>query len=248
MRETSVIEKTTITVDCYSRAEIQKFNIHDNGFEFITLDEESIAHFREFAKYKKSGSYDEEMDRNNETKIRNIVKNWASNRDIPASIVVRCSSLGYRDTGNPSEFQALPVAHVDFVQDQFSPLIQDAMPERPLSGIVNLWLPLNELPPKDTLALMDLSSVNKEDLKSCLFASAEGNQNKQYSQIVLANPSQKWVALEDMKIGDAVIFYSEKTGHGGVHLDRPWVACDSSRQSLDVRLGCFGPSRDSFIA
>lgn len=234
LTEEGVLVKKTPLIHAYSELEITKqFNFKENGFEFCTFDEKTVEHL---------GNYLEERSYHNTLciyeDVRSFLTDWGKKEGIPFDAVIPISPLQYRHTGNFWNAQKiLPLAHVDFSKDQF-PIVLDtferllqegveeafeddsiALDDVEFSEIVNVWIPLNERPSINTLALVDISTLKdpSEELKPYT------------SQIKLpfppdilvpslaleSRPYHKWV-VHDIKRGGAIVFNTRWTPHAAV--------------------------------
>jgi hypothetical protein len=101
--------------------------------------------------------------------------------------------------------------------------------------IINVWMPLSPYPTKNTLAVMDISTIKKfnEELqpytavrKTGSFFTAMALRQREY---------HKWIVQTGLKQGDAISFHSLKTPHTAINLNRHAVT-EEHRKSVEIRV------------
>jgi len=234
---------------CFPREQAKRFHFKVNGFEFRKITGDLHTAVKQMAR-----TPDIDSRINVRKAVVPYLTHWGKAHGIDFDLVVPVDTV-YRNTNQDAKnaFGTVPLAHVDFpetdypktlqtFEENWKPRVDQAM-QRELSSeeyralnvsqAINIWIPLNERNTENTLALMDVSTLNQaSDLQP--YKAVRRDQDHFTSQGVLRNPNQKWVIQSDMKSGDAVIFNTLRTPHTAI--DVPKYDCDPDRQSIELRV------------
>ncbi len=158
----------------------------------------------------------------------------------------------FRDTeaGNNNRFKAISLAHIDFrgapddIIKQFptwqGPIKERLGPEKAehllknANGqtveIINLWVPIQEGSPTNTLTLADTNTLDKKDIA---YYTAVRNNGQQFPSVGMKHSdSQNWYYSSGMQLGDGYVFLSRQTPHGAIDLPDGKKA----RKSIEFRI------------
>jgi hypothetical protein len=250
LTQQQILNPQESNIYCLPREQAKHFHFKENGFEFRKITGDLHTAVKQLA----------QTPDNNDSRI-NVRKavvpyltQWGKAHGIDFDLVVPVDTV-YRNTNQDAKnaFGSVPLAHVDFPETDYPKTLQsfeanwkprvDQAMQRELSSeeyralnvsqAINIWIPLNERNTENTLALMDLSTLNQpSDLQP--YTAVRRDEYHFTSQGVLRNPNQKWVIQSDMKSGDAVIFNTLRTPHTAI--DVPKYDCDPDRQSIELRV------------
>lgn len=243
-----------VNIHCYSNVEkLRKdFNFHDNGFQYCALSSTLLQSLSQFSAepFKNKNRFELIISANK------FIASWGRENGIIGTTAPL--AMTYRST-NPEDqaIKAFFFAHVDYdandmpntweinknawkanIQRFYGPLSDGEYANLKINAMVNLWMPLNELPTINTLALMDISSSDNlsKELRPAL---TPGKTREQpiTSLGLCANLNQKWVIQNVMSKGNGVIFQTTKTPHTAIDIaDRfQGQQYDPSRRSVEIR-------------
>lgn len=83
-----------------------------------------------------------------------------------------------------------------------------------VTQMVNVWLPLNKNPTRNTLAILDPSTMNE---KLMPYTAVRKDKTLFTAKTVMFEESQQWIA-SNIRRGDAIIFDSMKVPHSAINL------------------------------
>ncbi len=248
LAQQQILNPQESNIYCFPRQQAKRFHFKENGFEFLKITLDLNTAVKQMAQ-----TPDDNSRRNVRKAVVPYLTQWGKAQGIDFDLVVPVDTV-YRNTNQDAKnaFGSVPLAHVDFPETDYPQTLQtfeanwkprvDQAMQRELSSeeyrhinvcqAINIWIPLNERNTENTLALMDISTLNQEsDLQP--YKAVRRDQYHFTSQGVFRNPNQKWVVQSDMKSGDAVIFNTLHTPHTAV--DIPKYDCDPDRQSIELR-------------
>lgn len=230
------------------------FRYEKNGFEYVEFGGGFLTNIRKYANDPNA------IDFNLPISICSFMHRWGEAKGFKFDDVVFLESV-YRNQDELDENSDRPIhfAHVDFQRESIkktfeshknswragmSLLLGDKInvTENVYSNLkvmemCNLWLSLNSHLTKSTLALMDISSLNLNELLPFTNEAQAANRIGEFTSMSIAgNDNQRWVANPQMKIGGGYIFNSLMTPHSAVDLlKNPDVQYDAFRKSVEVR-------------
>lgn len=247
--EDEILSGRKMNIMCYPKQEAQKlFNFKENGFIFSSFDQDADFHHAMTAA-KDSPFY---LDETHLLEAANkLLEKWAVAQNIQYDVVASLGAI-YRSESPSDEGNApLPMTHVDTTKnatnflntfsDHWKPNVEMALGKEltdqefenlQIVQMVNIWMPLNESPTENTLAVMDISRINEKDL---LPYSVELGESSFTPMILHFSPKLQFVIQADMKFGDMVIFDSTKTPHTAATIPRPEAKKGLFRESLEIR-------------
>lgn len=250
-----VLETKQMKIIAYSKEEIQKnFNFKNNGFEFGSCSEGLLKEVKSLKKHIAEKGQNAEITMNFAPMLEASEKElelWAAKqglvKGVDYDVIVPLGGV-YRDESKANTF---PIAHVDFPKedtskfmDSLSYLWKDAVEKKlnkkltneeyanvKIAMMVNIWMPLNEKPTKNTLAVMDTSRIKDSDLTP---VTTHIGPFPVKTNLVSSSQKHQFFIQGDMKEGDEVIFNTLNTPHTAVNAPRP-EASELPRQSAEIR-------------
>lgn len=250
-----ILEKKQIKIMAYKKEEVQKlFNFNENGFTFDTLSQDAKTKLSALGNQYRSlvQSIANFYPLGDDLEI--ILESWATEQGLIKGVDYdQIIALGgaYRDQLRANTF---PLSHVDFQKDDtsafmsaLSPIWKGRVAEKlknpaltdqeyrnvKIANMVNVWMPLNDKPTKNTLAVMDTSRLQKEDLYP---VRSKVGPLDVTTMLVHNSYKQQYVIQSDMKFGDMVIFETLNTPHTAVDVDRPEADPNEPRKSIEMRV------------
>lgn len=245
-----ILEPKEAAIYCYPRQQISRFNFKNNGFEFCRITGAFSDSLKHLAKTPESS----DSRANVRKTLVPYLTQWGKTQGIDFDTVIPVDTV-YRNTNLEvkNAFGAVPLAHVDFPEANYpqtllnfeqtwKPRVEEGLHQTLTSSeysqlnvaqAINIWIPLNEHNTENTLAVMDISTLN-EETELQLYSAVRRDQTNIVSLGVNGKPHHKWVVESDMKFGDAIIFNSLRTPHTA--LDVPKIDCDPYRHSVEIRV------------
>lgn len=244
-------------VVAYKKKEAQKlFNFKKNGFVFSSYEGALLEEIKAF----KPESYSQGLRVLFLT--QEILEKWAKKQGIKYDVAIPLALVHRSESKDRSSTSLSPVSltHVDFAKSTgenetkdfmkaFKPvwkttvenaldkfLTDEEFENIKIVQMVNIWMPLNDKPTENTLALMDRSRIKQSDLIPFSTSVGEGNRKIEFIGIVMV-PSKKhqFVIQSDMKRGDMVIFDTLNTPHTAVMAPRSDAEKNLLRESIEIR-------------
>ena len=248
------IKQKKVKVICYHEENdlISDFNFNNNGFKFTKFDGKLLKLAEEFSHRKiDNGSAELLLIR----EATNFIMNWGKENNIEFDVVAPLG-LVYRnqDESDKSAQRPIPFAHVDFQEKTIKKTFQDLVKvwKPPMETVLgemstekynnlkvvamcNLWMSLNVLPARNTLAVLDKTSINVSQLRPYR-GETQDPLVKVTSMSLHEDKNQRWVAHDQMTIGKGIIFNTLLTPHTAVKLPKnPEIKYDECRKSAEIR-------------
>ncbi|CAF1082889.1 unnamed protein product [Adineta ricciae] len=245
------------SVQLYDGEEVRRlFAFQQHGFEYWQLNNIISEALHQLAAVP--------TERANRIRLRQsiipLLTEWGHQLNLKFNLVVPLDTV-YRDTNHKQHSNAFgPVcfAHVDFPSTNFTETlfhfkdtwkvnIELALGLQPhtltdeqytsvqVEKVVNIWMPLTPCPTKNTLAVMDYSSIDQFDQELQPYTAVRRTGNHFTALGVYFRDYHRWICQSDMKIGDAVVFDTLHTPHSAATIERPDARQDH-RQSVEVRV------------
>lgn len=245
-------ETKAVKIRCYHDVDklTNDFNLQENGFQYCTISRDLLITLNQLEQnpFSKKNRFEAL------SKTHQFLSAWGKANGIPGTAVP--INLTYRTTDATDK--ATPpffFAHADYDENDISNTMRThqevfkrnieietgILSEETYQGLkiytmLNLWMPLNQHPTINTLAVMDTRSVENlsEQLRPAM---TKGKTNDVTSLGLRACENQIWVAQKVMIRGDGVIFKTMKTPHTAVDIESrfPMDFCDPHRKSVEVR-------------
>ena len=101
--------------------------------------------------------------------------------------------------------------------------------------LVNVWIPFSETTEACPLVFSDMNNTNYSDILPYTYKVHYGKNNEKYYYEVATrlkyNKNQKLYSKEDMKLGEAIVFTSNKTPHTAYYTSKNKIP----RKSIEFR-------------
>lgn len=251
--EAEILTPLTKHVITYEKEDYKKlFNFKDNGFEYLACSPKFLNTLNrvDISTLSPNGLSTLKQE------LQAIVKEWATKQGIdftdiiPMDFVYRSTAKesvgsdaigGTRPPVTMSHIDFHPEGQLDFLPEGFR---DNITPHYEITQMVNVWLPLQPEPTKNTLAMMDVKRLRPEDLvPSTAEVSLPSGDSVQFKSLAInSSKRHQFVIQSDMKLGDMVIFDSMRTPHAAVDISRPNINEELPRKSLELRL-MFGKAK-----
>ncbi|WP_068468970.1 hypothetical protein [Candidatus Protochlamydia phocaeensis] len=238
-----------VEIKGYDREEIKlNFNFKRNGFGYCTLEADAVAGLNELAQRPENRAMRVAF---RKLMISELEK-WGKTQGFSFKAVIPVDTV-YRKTDQTARaiFNSVFLSHVDFsaydseilkhFKDTWKPNMEEILGSQmsdedyhqmKVVQMVNIWMPLNRETPENILALLDISSMQGQELRP--YTAVRRGGRRFFTALALADkPWHQWIFQFDMKRGDAVIFDSFKTPHTAVQIER--LSAVPARESVEIR-------------
>lgn len=247
--EAEILSGKKMNVMCYPKNEAQKlFDFKKNGFVFSSFDLDKDFYLQmNMIKASPATTADTYL----LFAANQLLEKWAVAQNIKFDVVASLGSIYRNESPDAYAYTPLPMTHVDTTKDATNflhtfteiwksnveialerELTNDEFEKLHIVQMVNIWMPLNDKPTENTLAVMDISRIEEKDL---IPYSVDIGDSTFTPMTLHFSPKLQFVIQEDMKFGDMVIFDSTKTPHTAVTIPRPEAEQGLLRQSIEIR-------------
>lgn len=256
----NLIETRSKRLAAYTGNDVQKlFDFKKNGFEFRSTNDEDLLKILKST--RKDNPYlfeDETLELTGK-----LVEKWAAEKKMEDVIVIPLSMVYRSEVPSKNVQPVAGLTHVDFKKNptkstdnyrnlflSVKPKIEDALNRNltdeefsnlELELMVNVWMPLQDAPTENTLAMMDTAGLDDKELRpftnEVLLEGPTGVFSIPFT-VMTMRPSkrQQFIIQSDMKRGDYIIFDTLNTPHSAVKAPRKEAMPGLPRDSVEVRV------------
>eukprot|EP01084_Bolivina_argentea_P104367 186881_1 len=223
-----------------------KMNYQQNGFEFVSVHQNGVwmKLLNALTLYPVTKTT---LTKQLIRQTISMLNKWAPQNINTSYNEIKCVQHTYRNNQHSASVsKPVNLIHIDFPLDNFGQTLQymQLMWWDPNCGLsvaqylhlnvkqaINVWIPLVKELKSDPLVLMDISTLDESD--KIVYKAVLNFGTKLKSLGVKQNLKQKWYWKSGMKIGDMIIFSSQKTPHSSAKI--PNVPDHVVRASVELR-------------
>lgn len=250
--ESEVLTSASKRIAAYNRESVRKlFDYKENGFEYCPVEGELLAEISKF----------NDTDWQQDSRILEASKaaftKLAEEQGIDYDMVIPLGLIYRSEKPLGTALPAATLTHIDFDQNNTSEVMQsnkhgwkvrvegalgktlsdEEFENIKIEHMMNMWMPLENKPTENTLAMMDTSRIQSEDVQpfTAVIKPSPFLELKFTAMTLKPSNKQQYIIQSDMKLGDGVLFNTFDTPHSAVTVPRPEAEKDLPRRSIEIR-------------
>lgn len=249
--ENEVLTSKSKRIAAYDKENVRKlFTYKENGFEYRAVEEGLL---NEISNYQGEDiKYHDILNASKATFAK-----WAEEQGIDYDKIIPLGLVYRAENPIPGAQPTASLTHIDFDQNNTSEfmranslvwkgvvdqalgnyLSQEEFENIKIEHMVNMWMPLEDKPTENTLAMLDRSRIQSEDLRpfTAVFNPFPSFEVKFTAMTLSPSNKHQYVIQSDMKLGDMVLFNTFDTPHSAVTVPRPEAQKGLARRSVEIR-------------